>query len=135
MLNEKNKESKKTIVSGKLYYKWINRNKKNNLNKNEDYENEDSEELAESSEENDGDDEENNFEFPTPEEIGNSEIEKYEIERKNLANRTSFPLSDNMKAWNALRSYRFFTIKNNKNVNIWEMWPLYTNSEAAGLVR
>lgn len=110
-----------------MYNKWVNRNKlqqknladENGAGEEKVLEEEDEETLADSETENCSDE---------------ASIETLEIERKNLATKTSFPISTNLEAWRSLQSYRFSMIKKNKTVNIFEMWPLYTHSEASCLV-
>lgn len=62
-----------------------------------------------------------------------TEIASAEIERKNLENTSSFPISCNLGAWNSLRKYRFW-IMNDKNIDILEKWPTYSHSDGACLV-
>lgn len=65
--------------------------------------------------------------------IDDSMIISFENERKNLANKCSFPISTNIDSWKSLQPYRFHMMKD-KNVNIFEKWPLYDHSDGACLV-
>lgn len=126
MTAKNGKISKKAQGSGKLYNKWVNRNKKSSFEKvygTDENESDEPEEI---------DDGDQHLAVYEPVEV--AEIEPFEIARKNLANRTSYPISSNLDAWRDLRRYRYHMIKTDKQVNIWEMWPLYTNVDAACLV-
>lgn len=106
-----------------MYNKWVNRNKT--------YKNSKSDESDVQDEEEEEDDESENLSslnFPQNIDLNASEIEAFEIDRKNLANKTAFPISTNLEAWNALRKYRFYMIKNDKTINIWESWPLHIHT-------
>lgn len=119
------KSGKKGNATGKLYNKWINRTKSQETDDTDvDGNNEDEDqEVVENPE-----DGQSQIIFT------DSQINNFESERKNLAHKTSFPVSTNIEAWRSLRNYRFHMIKTDKNINIWEKWPLYTHSDGACLV-
>lgn len=62
------------------------------------------------------------------------QIQSAEIERKNLANKTAYPIASNLEKWTILRKYRFYMIKEDNEMDILGKWPLYSHTDAACLV-
>lgn len=66
-------------------------------------------------------------------EISSENLKDFENRRKILANKSPQPIVANFDEWRNLQAYRFHQMKNKDN-NIMELWPMYSNPDGACLV-